>query len=59
MRRVALEDERAPDVSGLTPSERVAMVWRLTLDAWAFRGEPIPSYARGESPGRIVRRDES
>ncbi len=24
-----------------TPAERVNMVWQLTLNAWAFKGEPI------------------
>jgi hypothetical protein len=56
--RTTLEEERAPDVSGFTSSERVAMVWQLTLDAWATRGEPIPSYTRAEAPGRIRRRED-
>ena len=33
------------DVADLTPGERMAMVWQLTQDAWAFKGEPC-----GESP---------
>lgn len=28
------------DVADLTPGERMAMVWQLTKDAWAFKGEP-------------------
>ncbi|MGH7466175.1 MAG: hypothetical protein ACREK1_13415 [Longimicrobiales bacterium] len=29
------EDDR--DIRHLTPSERVSMVWQLTLQAWAFK----------------------
>jgi hypothetical protein len=25
----------------LTPAERIALVWPLTVDAWAFKGEPV------------------
>jgi hypothetical protein len=39
-----------------TPSERVAMVWRLTQDAWAMSGRPMPDYARADAPGRMVRK---
>lgn len=34
------------DVANLTPAERMGMVWQLTRDAWAFKGEP----ERVESP---------
>ena len=55
IRRVDLIDEEAPDLRHLTPSARVAMVWELTLDAWASSGEPIPSYVRAQAPGRMLR----
>jgi hypothetical protein len=29
------------DLSKTTPAERLQMMWQLTLDAWAFKGEPI------------------
>jgi hypothetical protein len=38
-----------------TSGERVAMVWRITLDAWASAGRALPSYTRAEMPGRIIR----
>lgn len=38
-----------------TPGDRVAMVWAITLDAWASSGRPIPDYPRHAAPGRIVR----
>jgi hypothetical protein len=35
--------------------ERVAMVWRITLDAWALAGLPMPQYDRADMPGRVLR----
>ena len=55
IRRVALCDEAAPDLSHMSPSARVAMVWELTLDAWASSGKSIPDYARADAPGRMIR----
>ena len=37
------------------PAACVAMVWALTLDAWAASGQPIPTYARADAPGRVIR----
>jgi hypothetical protein len=45
----------AVSTKATTPSERVAMVWSLTLDAWAMSGKPLPTYTRAEIPGRVVR----
>jgi len=33
-----------------SPEERLAMVWLLTLDAWAFAGLTLPTYSRSEAP---------
>lgn len=52
--RLGSEDESAAP-HGATPSECVAMVWQLTLDAWAMSGRTIPQYSRAEMPGSIVR----
>jgi hypothetical protein len=55
-----LGDEAEPDLLAITTaSERVAMVYRLTQDAWAMRGLPVPDYARSEAPGRLVRKHGS
>ena len=35
------EQEDDTDVLNTTPAERIAMMWQLTLDAWAFTGEPL------------------
>jgi hypothetical protein len=38
VRKLHLREEGGDDdVRRLTPSERVAMVWQLTLQAWAFK----------------------
>jgi hypothetical protein len=29
------------DLRNTTPAERWAMMWQLTLDAWAFKGESV------------------
>jgi len=36
-----LESEEQDLSSTTTVEERFAMMWQLTQDAWAFRGEPI------------------
>jgi len=44
VRRVALADEGRgidPAVAAMTPSERIALVERLTRNAWAFKGEQV------------------
>jgi hypothetical protein len=56
---LATFDDAADVMTTGTPSERVAMVWGLTLDAWAMSGRPLPDYPRDASPGRIVRRHRS
>jgi hypothetical protein len=38
-----------------SPSERIAMVWRVTLDAFASAGIPMPTYRRADMPGRVIR----
>jgi hypothetical protein len=54
--RLGEEDESVVP-SGASPSECVAMVWQLTLDAWAMMEKPIPTYTRAKMPGRVSRRE--
>ena len=49
------ESELDPDVLAMSPSERLALVWRLTEDAWAMSGKEIPQYSRAQMPGRLIR----
>lgn len=38
-----------------TAAERIAMLWRITLDAFASSGLKMPSYRRADIPGRVIR----
>lgn len=54
--KTRLEDSGQPPLaSGLSPAERLAMVWQLTCDAWALTGKPMPTYSRDEAPGKVLR----
>lgn len=51
-----LGEEPGEDLSATTTAaERIAMVWQLTLDAWALTGRPWPDCPRTAAPGRVVR----
>jgi hypothetical protein len=55
-RRHELGQEPDEDLSATTTmEERLGMMWRLALDAWAWRGEPLPRYDRASIPGRVLR----
>jgi hypothetical protein len=43
------------DLSKTTPAERLQMMWQLTLDAWAFKGEPVIDERLPRNIIRIVR----
>jgi hypothetical protein len=53
--RTGLRDQASDLVLDIPVAERIAMVWALTLDAYALRGEALPDYDRGDAPGRVVR----
>lgn len=38
-----------------TPEERIAMMWRLAIDAWTSTGRRLPTYTRDRMPGRVIR----
>ena len=57
--RYALGEEPGDDLSETTtPSERIAMMWPLALEAWAVAGRPLPDYTRANLPGRLFRPGE-
>lgn len=35
------EDTMARELRALSPAERLGIMWQLTIDAWAFKGDPI------------------
>ena len=45
--------------AAFTPAQRVAMMWQLALDAWAFRGERSAESRLPRSVVRIHRRQAS
>ena len=56
VRTFRLEDQPGPDLSATTTAdERLAMMWTLALDAWAFAGRTIPEYPRHRMPVRVIR----
>jgi hypothetical protein len=55
VRFISLHDRPADNLAATTTAEeRVAMIWQLTLDAWALAGRPIAEYRRDQAPVRIV-----
>ncbi len=55
-RVAALADGASEDLSGCTTvAERVEMVELLSRRMWEISGRPIPTYARPEMPGRVLR----
>jgi len=57
VRKTTLQDQ---DDSGIivnaTPSERMGMVWQLTLDAWTFLDSNIAQSEFQRHVGRVERR---
>ena len=54
-RTFRLEDQPGPDLSATTTAdERLAMMWTLALDVWAFAGRAIPEYPRHRTPVRVI-----
>ncbi len=46
------------DVAGLTPEQRLDMMWQLALDAWAFKGDAADAEHRLQRHVVRVRRRE-
>ena len=56
VRKFRLGEEPVDDYSAYTAGERMMMVERMTNDAWASAGRPIPRYSRREMPVRVIRK---
>lgn len=51
-----LGDEPGDDLSAVTtPEQRLEMVAELSRRMWELTGRPLPSYARADMPGRVIR----
>ncbi|MBI4539115.1 MAG: hypothetical protein HY704_06345 [Gemmatimonadetes bacterium] len=55
-RRARFADGERDAVRDLTPADRLAMVWQLTLQAWAFKGEIDGEPRLRRDVGRVIRR---
>ena len=56
IRRYDLGHEPLDDLRAhTTASERLAMVWPLTLVSWRLAGREIPDYERADTPGSLLR----
>ena len=51
------DQDTVDDLSKNTPAERLQMMWQLTLDAWAFKGEPIAELRLPRHIVRVLRRE--
>jgi len=50
------ERDEAADLLAATPGERLAMMWQLTLDSWAFMGKPLDESRLPRHIVRVLRR---
>jgi hypothetical protein len=59
IRALALGDEALTDDRDTSSvDERIALVATLTREQWAFGGRELPTFARVEMPGRVLRTGE-
>jgi hypothetical protein len=55
--RKTAEQGKEIDLDSTTVAERLDMMWQLTIDAWAFKGEAIAQSRLPRHVVRIVRRE--
>lgn len=51
------EQSDKEDLESTTAAQRLDMMWQLTLDAWAFKGEPIAELRLPRHIVRVLRRE--
>jgi hypothetical protein len=51
------EQDEFDDLRSTTPAQRLEMMWQLTLDAWAFKGEPLAELRLPRHIVRVLRRE--
>ena len=57
VKKTTLADHSSTDdVASLTPAERLAMVWEITKDTWAFMGKPVDESPMQRHIVRVLRR---
>lgn len=45
------------DLKDVPPADRIAMVWPLTVDVWAFMGYDIAQYRLSRHIVRVIHRE--
>ena len=51
------EQDSFDDLQSTTPAQRLEMMWQLTMDAWAFKGEHIAELRLPRHIIRVLRRE--
>jgi hypothetical protein len=51
------EQDKQDDLQSTTAAQRLEMMWQLTLDAWAFKGEPVAELRLPRHIIRVLRRE--
>lgn len=51
------EQDRFDELRSTTPAQRLEMMWQLTLDAWAFKGEQLAELRLPRHIVRVLRRE--
>ena len=57
VRKLDSFETRDNDLKDVPPEDRVAMVWPLTIDVWAFMGYDIAESRLSRHIVRVVRRE--
>ncbi len=57
VRKLDSFEARDNDLKDVPPEDRVAMVWPLTIDVWAFMGYDIAESRLSRHIVRVVRRE--
>jgi hypothetical protein len=52
------EQDKQDDLQSTTAAQRLEMMWQLTLDAWAFKGDPVAEFPLQRNLVRVIRLDE-
>jgi hypothetical protein len=56
VRKLDRHDTRDDDLKDASPADRVAMLWPLTVDVWAFMGYDIAESRLSRHIVRVLRR---
>jgi hypothetical protein len=56
VRKLDRHEARDNDLKDASPADRVAMLWQLTVDVWAFMGYDIAESRLSRHIVRVVRR---